>query len=75
MFTGSPPKGKGSLEQSLKLLVEFSNKAAHGLASAPKYKGEGHTRAGQALKTKASCLWLIHGSVGSKKVSSTGKAD
>lgn len=46
VFTGIPSQGKGSLEQSLKLLVEFSNKSAHGLASAPKYKGQGHTKAG-----------------------------
>lgn len=52
----SPPEGKGSLEPSLKLLVEFSNKPAHGLAAAPKYKGQGHATGGQASKTEVVCM-------------------
>lgn len=54
-FQKSPPEGKGSLEPSLKLLVDFSNKPAHGLAAAPKYKGQGHAT-GQALKTEVVCI-------------------
>lgn len=56
----SPPKGKGSLEQRLKLPVEFPNKPAHGLASVPKYKGQSrpeHGRLGRE-ETFASHMWL-----------------